>query len=168
MTGLQNLCFKMFWSILITLTYLGCEKWTVYQSIFSLLKVVKDRSKSGEGQMQVRWGSGRSEWGHNQVNLKTLDKTKGYYWVDRKDSSLSLNLKICDVVKLRSSSRLDEGQVKVRKVRVRSRSYELKDLNINLRTWSWAIQYHMIFKLRDIEQSILLNQLWCEITNSNC
>ena len=85
-------------------------KYTVYQSIFSLLKVVKDRSKSGEGQMQVRWGSGRSEWGHNQVNLKTLDKTKGYYWVDRKDSSLSLNLKICDIVKLRFSSRLDEGQ----------------------------------------------------------
>jgi len=71
---------------------------------------VQVRWRSVEGQMQVRWGSGRSEWGHNQVNLKTLDKTKGYYWVDRKDSSLSLNLKICDIVKLRFSSRLDEGQ----------------------------------------------------------
>ena len=29
----------------------------------------------------------------------------------------------------------------VRKVRVRSESCKLKDLNINLRSWTWAIQY---------------------------
>ena len=33
------------------------------------------------------------------------------------------------------------GQMRVRKVRVRSESCELKDFNINLRTWTWAIHY---------------------------
>ena len=38
------------------------------------------------------------------------------------------------VVKLRSRTRSGEGQVKVRKVKVRSESCDLKDLNINLKT----------------------------------
>ena len=40
------------------------------------------------------------------------------------------------IVNLRSKSRSGEGQVEVRKARVRSESCELKDLNINLRTWT--------------------------------
>ena len=49
--------------------------------------------------------------------------------------ALDLGLKRVGIlVKLRSKSRLIEGQVKVRKVNARVESCELKDLNINLKT----------------------------------
>ena len=49
-------------------------------------------------------------------------------------TSLSKSLNLQSFVKLRSRSRSDEGQVKVRKVRVRSESCELKDIHIDLKT----------------------------------
>ena len=42
---------------------------------FTTFVELRSRSRSSEGQVKVRWGSGRSELGLSQDNLKTLTKT---------------------------------------------------------------------------------------------
>ena len=45
-----------------------------------ILVMLGSMSRSGEGQVQVRWWSGRSESGQSHVNLKTLTLAIQYFW----------------------------------------------------------------------------------------